>query len=333
MIRRLLVVSASILGLLLPCTAGADTIYVLSNNDGRIIRYDSSNPAGTAVTLSGSGALVNAAGLTLGPDGNLYVGQSGDFQTIAPDIKRFDLATNTLSTVYTFSAFDVFPGALAFKGNDLFVGRSPFYGNTGPIVRLVNATGGSSSASDYTAGFSLASSPGLAFGPDGSLYVSSMTYNFGSQNASGPVVKFDASGAYANEVVASGSTTGLYGPTGLGLAGTTLYTASIMNGTVLKTDLAGPSTFAFGSTGQPFGASPLAVLSDGGLIVGSAGEAGAIYQFDSTGNLVGTFNSGLGTIGGIVAVPEPSAIVLGAVGVVCLLRRLRQRRNRSSSNR
>ena len=331
MIRRLLVVSASILGLLLPCAAGADTVYVVSNNDGRIVRYDSSNPAGTAVTLSGSGALVNAAGLALGPDGNLYVGESGDFSTMAPGIKRLDLITNTLSTVYTFSAFDVFPGALAFRGNDLFVGRSPFYGNTGPIVRLGNATGGSPSPSDYTSGFSLASSPGLAFGPDGSLYVSSMTYSSG--NASGPVVKFDASGAYASEVVASGSTTGLYGPTGLGLAGTTLFTASIMDGAVLKTNLLGPSTSSFGSAGQPFGASPLAVLSDGGLIVGSAGGGGAIYQFDSTGNPVGTFNSGLGTIGGIVAVPEPSAIVLGAVGVVCLFKRLRQRRKRSSINR
>ena len=327
MIRRLLVVSASILGLLLPCTAGADTVYVVSNNDGRIVRYDSSNPAGTAVTLSGSGALVNAAGLALGPDGNLYVGESGDFSTIAPGIKRLDLTNNTLSTVYTFSAFDVFPGALAFKGNDLFVGRNPFFGNTGPIVRLVNATGGSPAPSDYTSNFSLASSPGLAFGPDGSLYVSSMTYNFLSGNASGPVVKFDASGAYASEVVASGSTTGLYGPTGLGLAGTTLFTASIMDGAVLKTDLLGPSTSSFGSTGQPFGASPLAVLSDGGLIVGTAAGGGAIYQFDSTGNPVGTFNSGLGTIGGIVAVPEPSAIVTGLVGVAAALVFAGRRRN------
>lgn len=333
MIRRLAIVLLTALGMLPPSLACADTVYALSNNDGRIIRYNSAHPVGTAVTLLGSGSLFNAAGLAFGPDGNLYIGQGGDLSTIAPDIKRLELATNTLSTVYTFSAFDVFPGALAFRGNDLFIGRSPFLADSGPIVRLVNATGGSPTASNYTSGFSLASSPGLAFGPDGSLYVSSMTYVFGPGTASGPVVKFDASGAYASEVIASGSTTGLYGPTGLGFAGTTLYTASIMDGAVLQTDLLAPATLLFGSTGLSFGASPLTMLSDGGLIVGSAGGAGAIFQFDSTGNLVGTFNSGLGTIGGIVAVPEPSAIVLGAVGAACLVTRLRQQRKRSITHR
>lgn len=313
--------------LLLPTAAQADTIYAVSNNDGRIIRYDSANPAGTVVTLSGSGSIVSAAGLAFGPDGNLYVGESGDYSTVAPAIRRLNLATNTLSTVYTFSAYDVLPGALVFKGTDLLVGRNPFFGDTGSVVRLANATGGSPTASNFTSGYSLASSPGLALGPDGSLYVSSMTYDFGTKIASGPVVRFDAAGNYVGEVIASGSS-GLSGPTGLGIVGSTLYTASIMGGTVLDTDLSviPIATMPFGSTGVPFGASPLAVLSDGGLIVGSAGGGGAIYRFDADGALIGTFNSGLGTIGGLVAVPEPTAAVTAAVGIAAAALSFRRRR-------
>jgi hypothetical protein len=320
-----------VLALAAPGAARADTVYAVSNNDGRIIRYDSTNPAGSVVTLSGSGAIVGAAGLALGPDGNLYVGDNGDGATIAPSIKRLDLTNNSLSTVFTFGLEPVSPGALLFKGADLLVGRNPLFGDTGPIVRIVNATSGPVELQTYTTGGSLASSPGLALGPDGSLYVSNQTYNFTTFVASGPVVKFDAAGNYVGEVVASGTTSGLFGPTGIAIAGTTLFTASIMNGAVLQTSLLNDSTTPFGSTGVLFGASPLAVLSDGSVIVGSAGGAGAIYEFDGAGNLIGTFNSGLGTIGGlaVVPVPEPATIVAaicGAAGVImCQRRRSRAR--------
>jgi hypothetical protein len=311
-----LLTAAAIACAALAATARGDTVYALSNTDGRVLRYDSTNPAGTAVTLSGTGLITGAAGLALGPDGNLYIGEGGDFSAVAPSIRRLDLSTNTLSTVYTFSSFDVFPGSLAFKGNDLLVGRNPFFGNTGAIVKVTNATGGTVSVSDYTTGGSLASSPGLAIAADGSLYVSDQTYNFGTKIASGPVKKFDASGTYIGEVVASGSA-GLAGPTGIGIRGNSLYTASIMNGSILKTNLVDSSTTLFGSAGGPFQASPLALLSDGGLIVGSAGGAGNIYRLDATGTVVDTFNSGLGTIGGLVVapVPEPTTLVTAAIGL------------------
>ena len=312
----------------LSASSRADTVYAVSNNDGRIVRYDSADPAGTVVTLSGTGLLVSAAGLALGPDGNLYVGESGNPPgAVPPSVRRLNLSTNTLSTVYTFSAYDVFPGALVFKGSDLLVGRNPFFANTGQIMKLANATGGVVTSSTYTTGGSLQSSPGLALGADGSLYVSNQTYNFGTQIASGPVVKFDPAGAYVGEIIPDGGS-GLAGPTGLGISGTTLYTASIMNGVVLRTNLTGTTTSSFGTTGVPFGASPLSLLSDGGVIVGSAGGAGAIYQFDAAGSLVGTFNSGLGTIGGLVVttVPEPAAIAIVATGAIvagalCMRRR------------
>jgi hypothetical protein len=161
--------------------------------------------------------------------------------------------------------------------------------------------------------------------------VSDQTYNFISGIASGPVKKFDALGAYVGEFIASGSS-GLAGPTGLGIRGNTLYTASIMNGSILQTNLLDNSTTLFGSTGVPFGASPLALLSGGGLIVGSAGGSGLIYQFDGAGTLTGSYSSGLGMIGGVVVapVPEPATLVTAAIGLAGALAYGRRRSGRQS---
>lgn len=306
--------------------ARAETVYVASFTTGELISYDSANPAGTKTVLSGSGSLVKPAALALGPDGNLYIGEDGDTSTYAPRVSKFELATQTLSTVYAFAAYDVFPGSFAFKGNDLLVGRNPFYGNTGAIVKVANATGGVIAASDYTTGGDLASSPGLALAADGSLYVSDQTYNFGSGVATGPVKRFDATGNYVGEVIASGSS-GLAGPTGLAISGSTLYTASIMAGTILQTNLATDVTQPFANSGNPFAVGALARLADGSLLAGSPSGSGAIYRFGADGTLLDTYSSGLGQIGGIAVapVPEPSTIALVVAGSLAMVARLRRR--------
>jgi sugar lactone lactonase YvrE len=319
-----------ILGLVItagaPATVRADIAYFTSFTTGALVRYDTSNPAGTATVLSGSGSTVKPSALAIGPDGNLYIGEAGDVGTYAPRISRFNLSTNSLSVVHTFAAFDVFPGSLAFKGSDLLVGRNPFFQNTGPIVKLAGATGGVLGVSDYTTGGTLASSPGLALAADGSLYVSDQTYDFQSGQASGPVKRFDPSGVYVGEVVASGSN-GLFGPTGLAINGSTLFTASIMAGTIVQTNLTTDATSPFASAVGPFGVGSLALLSDGGLLAGNPSGSGAIYRFGSDGTLLDTYSTGLGQIGGIVAVPEPSAVLLVVAGVACTsLRWLRSRR-------
>lgn len=324
--RRLLTV-ASLCCLVLAGRAPAEIVYVTSFTTGELIRFDAADPTGTKTVLSGSGTMVKPAAAAFGPDGKLYIGEDGDFATVAPRITRFDPATNSLVVVHTFAAFDVFPGSLAFKGTDLLVGRNPFFGNTGAIVRLAGLTTGSASVSDYTTGGGLASSPGLAVAADGSLYVSDQTYDFVSKVASGPVKKFDALGAYVGEVIASGSS-GLFGPTGLAINGSTLFTASIMAGTVLQTDLGTAATQAFATAGGPFEVGSLVALADGGLLAGSPSGSGSIYRFGANGTLVDTFSSGLGQVGGIAVapVPEPSAVLLGAVGAVCAAGWMRRRK-------
>ena len=312
----------------LPAAVRADTVYAVSFTTGELIRYDSADPAGTRTVLSGSGSFISPAALAIGPDGNLYVGEDGDGSTIAPRISRFEPATLALSTVVTFGDFSLFPGSLAFKGTDLLVGRNPFYSNTGDIMKVINATSGPVSVNSYTTGGSLASSPGLALAADGTLYVSDQTYNFVSGIASGPVKRFDAAGTYVGEVIASGSS-GLSGPTGLVVSGSTLYTASLMTGTVLKTSLATDATQAFASAGGPFETGALARLADGNLLAGSPSGSGSIYTFATDGTLVSTFASGLGQIGGIAVapVPEPSTAALVAVAAACCAGWLARRRS------
>lgn len=317
----LLLVAAALLAL----PAGADTVYVASFTTGELISYDSADPAGTKTVLLPGGSLVSPGALALGPDGNLYIGENGDGSSFAPRVSKYEPATLTLSTVYPFASFEVFPGSLVFQGTDLLIGRNPFFSNIGPIVKLANATGGPLAVSDYTTGGSLASSPGLALAADGRLYVSDQTYTFGSGIASGPVKRFDAAGGYIGEVIADGAS-GLAGPTGLAINGTTLYTASIMTGSILQTDLTTDTTTAFATTGSPFEAGTVALLSDGGLLVGSPSGTGNIYHFSAGGTLLSTFASGLGQIGGIATVPEPgTGIAAGAAAAAFWFVRRRQR--------
>ena len=318
-------IPAAILVLLIAARpAAADTVYVTSFTTGELISYDSANPAGTQTVLLPAGSIIQPSAVAVGPDGNLYIGENGDGSTYAPRISKYEPATLTLSTVYPFAGFEVFPGSLVFQGTDLLIGRNPFFGNTGPIVKLENATGGLLALSDYTAGGSLASSPGLALAADGRLYVSDQTYNFISGIASGPVKRFDAAGSYVGEVIADGAD-GLAGPTGLAINGTTLYTASIMNGSILQTDLTNDTTTAFATTGGPFEVGSLALLSDGSLLAGSPSGSGNIYHFGTDGTLMSTFASGLGQVGGIAteAVPEPASASLVVCGLAAagLLRR------------
>jgi hypothetical protein len=306
----------------------ADTVYAVSYTTGELIRYDSTDPSGTRTTLLTGGSLVSPAALIYGPDGNLYIGEDGDGSTFAPRVSKFEPTTLTLSTVYAFSGFEVFPASFVFQGNDLLIGRNPDFSNTGPIVKLTNATGGSLAVSDYTTGGSLASSPGIALAADGRLYVSDQTYNSGTGIASGPVKRFDASGNSIGELIADGSS-GLAGPTGMAISGNTLYTASIMNGDILQTDLTTDITTAFASTGTPFEVGSLGLLSDASLLAGSPSGNGSIYHFGTGGTLLSTFASGLGQVGGIAtvtAVPEPSTLGLAAAGAFASAFWLRRRR-------
>lgn len=331
-----------IAGLLLPAVVRADTAYFVSKTTGGLYSFDTANQAAGITVVSGTGTFDSPSALALGPDGNLYVGDASGGGRIA----RFTMSNSTVSTVASLSTGTaayggpVSPASMTFTpGGKLLVGRNPqsFFAGypAGAVVEVVDWSGGSATVQNYTTGTTQDFQTGLAVAADGTLYASNTVYNIFVQPAAlqGNVVKFNSSGAYQGVTATEGSggSPGIAGPAGLAVVGTSLYTASTMNGYVYKTDLTNSdpatNTTIFGATGGDY-LGPLSALSDGGLLVGSvSGVPGLIYQFNSTGNIVGTFGAAeYGQIGGIAVVPEPSAVVTALIGVAGVAGLLRRRR-------
>lgn len=352
MIRRIVPVIAALAVILPAARLDADIVYFVSKSDGGLYTFNTAGgPSGPVTSLSGAGpgTFTNASALTLGPDGNLYIGDETD----GGSVRRYTLPNGGVSTVVSLSGSNppfgsgiVAPAAIAFTpGGSMLVGRSPEKRSVnypaGQVLEVVGWNGGSPTVENYTSGTALNFQAGLAVAPNGGLYASNATY--GPINLEGNVVGFDASGVYQSVVAADGAGTGRFGPAGLSLSGNSLFIASIhisntfdLYGDIYKTDLTNPdtatntSTFA-SITGDVMG--PLSLLSNGGLLAGGVADPrGLIYQFGPSGDLVNTFNLGgsYGQIGGIVAVPEPGAMLLAAAaGVVLGLRRVRGRLRRS----
>ncbi len=349
LIRSLIPIAAALVAIGSAGRVDAEIVYFVSRTDGGLYTFNTTGGGISALPSAGAGTFSSPTALALGPDGNLYVGDD----TGGGSIRRYSMATGSVSSVVTLSGTNpvfgggaVSPTAIAFTpGGSMLVGRNPEKGATvvgypsGQVIEVIGWNGGSPTVQHYTSGGSPNYQTGLAVAPDGTLYASNTTYDIlvlPFPPLIGNVVKFNGSGGYQSAVAADGTGTGgLSGPTGLGLFGNSLYIASAMNGKVYRNDLTNPdtstNTIEFASTGGDY-LGPLAMLSDGGLLVGSvSGATGLIYRFGASGNLLGTFGgASYGQIGGIVAVPEPGAMLLvAAAGVVLCLRRVRGRLRRS----
>jgi hypothetical protein len=330
----------------------ADMIYVTSRTTGRLVSLDSSVlPVGSGTfqvtpTVIGAG-LQQSAGLAIGADGNLYMGDSGDGETVDPSIQRFTFtsgSTGTFSTAVSLPQLvGTFPTSIAFRPQNL--GGQMLVGRYGPgAVLAVSGWQTTGSATSYTP--SLNSSIAIATAADGTLYVGDNTiqnlpvppYPPGSVAIFGPIVKFDANGANQQTVANDAGPSGLYGPTGLLVDGNSLYSASVMNGDLFRTDLTNSdpaaNTSFLAATGAAFGAGALARLSNGDFLTGNTNATNLLYRFTSTGDLAGIYQSAdFGVVGGIVvqAVPEPGSLALAVIGIggAAWALRVRQQRRRT----
>jgi hypothetical protein len=349
----------------LVATARGDMVYVVSQSTGGLFRFDASNPAGTLSVISGTGTFSRPTALALGPDGKLYVGESGNGDTIAPRISRVTVSasTATITPVVTLTGTDqsiygasgrLAPAAIAFRrqsdGGEMLVGRNPenIYGqSTGPVVKVSGWNTAQPTVGNYTAGASLNSSPGLAVSAaDGSLYVSNSSYGGGGQSISGQVERFDAASDPASFVrtVVSGTADPIssFGPTGLAIFGSTLFSASTQSSSVYATNLVTLETTLLGKITQDFQTAfgfdvgPLGRLSSGDLLTGSvSGFNPSLYLVSAsgTGQSLAPFYTyaEFGSIGGIAIapVPEPTGLAMAfaaaaGLGFRCLRRRARR---------
>lgn len=311
----------------------ADTIYVTSRTTGRLMRLDSSAlPLGSGTfqvtpTVIGDG-LQQSAGLVIGSDGNLYMGDSGDGELIDPRIQRFTFtsgSTGTFSTAVSLPQLvGTFPTSIAFRPQSL--GGEMLVGRYGPgAVLSVTGWQTTGTATNYTA--SLDSSIAIATAADGTLYVGNneiqpLDEPPGAVAIFGPIVRFDANGDNQSIIAQNGGPSGLFGPTGLLVDGNSLYAASVMNGNLYRTDLTNndpaTNTSFLAATGAAFGAGALARLSNGDFLTGNTNATDLLYRFTSTGDLAGIYQStDFGVVGGIAvqAVPEPGSLILAAIGI------------------
>jgi hypothetical protein len=216
----------------------------------------------TLVTPYTSTLLSGAAGLTVGPDGNLYISSQALATGFKDAILEYDLSSNTLSTFIDSSVLQ-------------------------PIATSTGA--------------SVFSPAGLRFGPDGNLYVS-LNGGFGAAMGSGAVIRFgitSSGGALSYSGTHTTIASGLTEPAGLTF-GTTLgeinnlYVSNSGEGDVVKiTGATGatPTTATFiaaGTSSLEFPAG-LTFGPDGKLYVvdlSAVSGTGNVLQFNANG----TFN-------------------------------------------
>jgi sugar lactone lactonase YvrE len=169
---------------------GDGNLYVTSRFTNEVLKYDGKTGAYIGVVVpSGSFGLHAPWALTIGPDGNLYV--AGVFSN---NVLRYDLTTGAVDEFIPSSAGVYYPKGLTFDSlGDLLVSCSDsgstdtsplrdqvlrFQGPNGASPGAPLPASGQTGAVFVTVGSGgLSTAQGLAFGPDGNLYVASAATN------------------------------------------------------------------------------------------------------------------------------------------------------------
>ncbi len=325
MIRRLLPLFAAVAVLAPAVRSNADTVYFTSKSTGALLSFEwTATMSGTIAPTTVRTGLLSPNGMTLGPDGNLYVTETGTNRE--GKITRVQPASGTSSLVVNLPGTD--PAGVAFLpngGNMIVSSLEPDDSDDGIVLFEVSGwSGNSATAAPYTT-FALNGGSAVATGPNGSVLVSN------NPGYNGNVLGFASGSASPTTVIANGfGASQTAAPTGLLVDGSTLYSLSITDNRLLETDLSALSPTSITRSTLPANSFPsaLAMLSNGSLLVGTAVGSGQFFVVDPlTGDYTDFFVSGVGMVGGIVAVPEPASLVLAATGLAAAGSMLRRRRS------
>jgi outer membrane protein assembly factor BamB len=279
-------------------------LLVASLNTDSVKRYDGTTGAFLGDFVSpGISGQQQPFPLALGPDGNLYVGGGG---ILDPNVKRFDGTTGAFIDL----CISVSPGAAIYTVT--FGPDGNLYGSvsrdSAPVSGFVFVVDGTTCASLGTIGAGvLNSASGVAFGPDGKLYVGSYR--------TAEILRFDpTTGAFIDVFATAPST--CPGCAGLGLTfGPDGNLWALVNySTVIPTEIwrfdaaTGASLGAFIPAGHPRPFLPGGLLfgPDGNVYVSSS-HTNQVFRYDgTTGAFIDYFASGggLSFAAGMVFTPD-----------------------------
>ncbi|HVT11399.1 MAG TPA: PEP-CTERM sorting domain-containing protein [Fimbriimonadaceae bacterium] len=279
-------------------SASADEIWVGRYFEDTVSRLDLSG-----ATL-GSMTVAKPLGMTMGPDGKVYVcSETGN------SVLKFDQTGTALGT-FANTHMNNPTGILFTPDGKALVDNF----TTNNVVRF-------SSAGTYETDFVPAGSGGLngpdigmVYGPDHNLYVASWGSN--------KVLKFDAAtGAYLGDFV-----TGIGHPRGLTFWNSHLLVSS-ENGNLVNEYNAATGAFesilVSAGSGGLNGAAGMAVVGND-LYVASWRNGSVLKYAASNGAFEGVFAGGLGSPVTLQVVPEPAGLVPILAGAAFLLRRRRR---------
>lgn len=253
-------------------TVDGSVLLVSGFDSDNVVRFDAAS--GTFIdelVAPGVGGLSRAEGISFAPDGSLLVNSFGSSQVL-----RHDGETGAFKGVFASIAS---PTGLVVRNGLAYVGSFSGEG----LVNRYDATTGSFVDTFVKAGSgSLSLAHGLAFGPDGNLYVSDV----GNDRVS----RYDGTTGAFLGVFASGG--GLDNPTGLAFGPDgDLYIASNLTNSVLRYD---GTTGAFDGALVPAASGGL--VDSHGLLFRSDGRVyvsgGAVRRYDATaGDFIDVFAS------------------------------------------
>jgi Bacterial Ig-like domain (group 3) len=236
-------------------TVGPDgNLYMSSQFNDSIVEYNFSSQSlstfilpsvMTPIGQASGNQQFGPAGLTFGPDGNLYVALNGGYSsTSGGEVIRFDITynngqptfdnNNPVDTVVATGL--VQPTEMTFGANpgdtdNLYVSNSgnPYVydPNVGGVIKVTGADGASPSSSTFIAPNSggLDYPTGLNWGPNGELYVTDLGAT--SPTAQGQVLVYHADGSFDQVFTSSSSLQGQFPSDAAFLANGDLLTANL----------------------------------------------------------------------------------------------------------